>query len=281
MAPSDPSDRLFDEEEIARILQRTAELQGRRLQAPTTGLTLRELQTLAEESGLDPGLVVTAATELQSRPSARRSTWWGGPATHTMDLVLPGSVSDHAWERMLDAVRQVMGQIGRVEVRGASREWILDQKDEGTGRFSVREETDGTSRVHLTWTAPIAAIIAYIAQGVVSLVLLPLVFEEFALGLIPGLPVYLALVGSLFLLLRWIVSRATSRNQTRIEEVMRLVAAIGAADADSGREGEHGTLREADPVRKPAVDLGHGEADDPDREADGSGSGLRGRTRER
>lgn len=228
MPTHEPGDRLFDEAEIGRILQRAAELQGRRVQTPTTGLSLSELKSLASESGLDPALVATAVAELQIESAGRQDTWWGGPVHHEADIVLPGPVSDDTWERMLDAVRSGIGQIGRVEARGTTREWIVDKKDDTSGRFTVREESDGTSRLRVHWHSPVPAILAFIATGVLSLMALPLVFDEFALGVFPGIPAYLAIVATLFFAFRFLVSQQTGRQRERLQQLVQTLSAIGA-----------------------------------------------------
>lgn len=68
------SDRLFSEEEVAKVIRRAAELEAARTRNakgnPNAGLSVNELEEIAAASGLDPELVRQAATELDSGTDA-------------------------------------------------------------------------------------------------------------------------------------------------------------------------------------------------------------------
>ena len=68
------SDRLFSEEEVAKVIRRAAELEAARARNakgnPNAGLSVNELEEIAAASGLDPELVRQAATELDSGTGA-------------------------------------------------------------------------------------------------------------------------------------------------------------------------------------------------------------------
>ena len=61
------SERHYDEREVTRLLRRASELQRESGTAPATGLTLRELEEVAAEAGIDPGALRQAAAELGAR----------------------------------------------------------------------------------------------------------------------------------------------------------------------------------------------------------------------
>ncbi|AXI99546.1 hypothetical protein CYPRO_0259 [Cyclonatronum proteinivorum] len=67
------SDRLFSEEEVAKVIRRAAELEAARSRnakgSSNAGLSVKELEEIASASGLDPELVRQAATELDSSES--------------------------------------------------------------------------------------------------------------------------------------------------------------------------------------------------------------------
>jgi hypothetical protein len=105
----------FTKEEVAALLERTAELQLQqsRRHDGQPGLTLSELEHIAEEAGLDPQLLRVAATELTAIGSGSgvrglvsgkvgRST----SSTHNyIDRVIPGTCTDDGLENMVAHLR--------------------------------------------------------------------------------------------------------------------------------------------------------------------------------
>ncbi|MBT8400282.1 MAG: hypothetical protein KJO98_07385, partial [Rhodothermia bacterium] len=89
---SEPRDdeRLFGEEDVAKILKSASERQATR-KAPNAGLTLEELKQVAAEAGIDPRHVADAAKEITAPgisavPNAQvtasasdQPNFWGGP----------------------------------------------------------------------------------------------------------------------------------------------------------------------------------------------------------
>lgn len=117
----------FTDEEGRRILRRAAERQEAaeraRLREGET-LTLAELESIAEEVGIDRSYVDAAAREVVIRRDA-------GPVDVSMGLpkelvevrVLPGTVSDRQWEQMVGVLRESFGRSGIVTQFGDVREW--------------------------------------------------------------------------------------------------------------------------------------------------------------
>lgn len=71
MTDSNLPSRRYDDKEIARLLKRATELQAREPQhLERDGLTLKELEGVAREAGIDPDLLRRAASELDQEPAS-------------------------------------------------------------------------------------------------------------------------------------------------------------------------------------------------------------------
>ncbi len=112
---TEKQENTFTKEEVAALLERTAELQlqQNRQQNGQPGLTLGELEHIAEEAGLDPQLLRTAAREMATigsatgvRGLASVKVGESTNATHNyIDRVVPGACTDDALENMVAHLR--------------------------------------------------------------------------------------------------------------------------------------------------------------------------------
>jgi hypothetical protein len=94
--------RRYDDKEIARLLKRATELQAQEPHTPEhEGLTLRELEIIAREAGIDAGLLHQAAAELDR-----------GPAQTGLGPLLAGEVVSLLLERTFE------GELDASELEG-------------------------------------------------------------------------------------------------------------------------------------------------------------------
>lgn len=129
------TNRRFDEQESAFILERASADPGSEV-APSSdgdaaaarqprGLTLRQLQEIAAEAGIDPEAVSRAAAAVGRGdliPTERR-TYVGLPVGVARTIDFPRRVSDEEWERMVVAFRETFRARGRLDRHGTLREW--------------------------------------------------------------------------------------------------------------------------------------------------------------
>ena len=100
-------ERIYTEQEIAALIERTAELQAEKNRRGDrgSGLTLTELESVAAEAGLDPSLLRQAAAEMdgpRSGLSQRRSA----SSTHIFtERWVPGPLNPEAWEDVVAELR--------------------------------------------------------------------------------------------------------------------------------------------------------------------------------
>lgn len=116
--------RRFDEREIARILERAAELQQRAPLEPTaaTGLTLTELEQVAAEAGIDPRHVRAAASALeQDAPVA--GAVLGAPLRVELERTVDREVQPAAYEALAALIRDTLASPGYPSTLGKGFEW--------------------------------------------------------------------------------------------------------------------------------------------------------------
>jgi hypothetical protein len=121
-----PRERKFNDEEVALIIKRAAELQQTEQteQEPGNALTLTEVEQIAKEAGIDPRLIRRAALGLdQSEVTNRPSPWLGAPVRLVFERVVEGEVPTEEFEALVAEVRRTVGQNGIPSVLGRSLAW--------------------------------------------------------------------------------------------------------------------------------------------------------------
>jgi len=118
--------RTYDDDEVREIFSLAAETQDT-MPARTearSGLTLRELQEVGREAGLEPERVAMAAAMFDARSEPRpRETVLGVPMSVGRTAELRRPLTDREWEIVAGELRNAFGSAGRVVSRGSSHEW--------------------------------------------------------------------------------------------------------------------------------------------------------------
>lgn len=203
---TDPEAHLTDEE-TRQIIARAADRQEQAERVPLdsgTGLTLSTLQEVAREAGIDPLYVDAAAREvLLRREAAPAATRLGLPVELRAQRVIPGSVSDAQWERMVTEFREAFRKSGIVSQFGQVREWVSGNEASGMPVNIRLEPVDRNTLITLQQPTMTASQLVYAVGGGFS-VAAALVGVVFAVGdfapiilLLPILFLILALLGSL------------------------------------------------------------------------------------
>jgi hypothetical protein len=119
-------ERRFNEEEVALIIKRAAELQQTEQteRDPSTALSLSDVEQIAREAGIDPKLVRRAALGLdQPSTTNRPSPWVGSPTRLVFERVVDGEISVDEFESLIMQVRRTFGDNGVPSVLGRSLAW--------------------------------------------------------------------------------------------------------------------------------------------------------------
>ena len=114
----DPERRL-SESEVSAVLQRAGE------ESAQPGLTVAQVQEIARDVGLSPDAVSRALQESATGalvPAAVNRTL-GMPVGVAKDVLLPGPLTDEAWDVLVSVLRSTFAARGKELRSGAVREW--------------------------------------------------------------------------------------------------------------------------------------------------------------
>lgn len=152
--------RRYDEKEVGLLLRRAAELQRASPRVPDpSGLTLRELEDIAAEAGLDVSMLRQAAAELDSRiqPGAAGigASLTGAPLRVVLERVVDGEFDPASYSELLPLVLTAADLAGHAGQVGQTFTWtsqdatnvrqmqVLVSSSNGRTRFRVEERYAG------------------------------------------------------------------------------------------------------------------------------------------
>lgn len=126
--------RTYSEREASLILKRAGELAA---VDPGSGreLSLTELESAAEEAGINGALVRRAAAELAT--PATRSTdnaFLGGPTTLVFEACVDGEITTAAHEPLVNYARRHTGSTGSHDVLGGTLTWASGRSERNLTR---------------------------------------------------------------------------------------------------------------------------------------------------
>lgn len=140
--------RRYDEKEVTRLLRRASEIQRASPTAPNpTGMSLRELEEIAREAGLDVASLREAARELDA--GGRTQKEWGrrlaGAATATiLDCTIPRVASADELESLLPLIESAANISGHPSSLRNTLSWYSADSNSGRKfqiRVTVRSDT--------------------------------------------------------------------------------------------------------------------------------------------
>lgn len=140
--PRRERERRFNEEEVALIIKRAAELQQTEQVEQDTGhaLSLTDVEQIAREAGIDPKLVRRAALGLdQPSTTNRPNPWVGSPTRLVFERVVDGEIPIEEFEPLIAEVRRTFGDNGVPSVLGRSLAWSSSR---GAGRKGQGRQID-------------------------------------------------------------------------------------------------------------------------------------------
>lgn len=129
---TDPvSSRRYTDEEVKRLLKRAAELEseGPALPARVDGPTLAEIESIASEAGINPGLVRQAARELDSPGGGitvlapQSSAFLGAPTVFELERAVRGEIDQATLERLVGPIQRVADGMGHPSLLGKTLTW--------------------------------------------------------------------------------------------------------------------------------------------------------------
>jgi hypothetical protein len=126
MPDNSKRERRFNEEEVALIIKRAAELQQTEQteKDPGNALSLTDVEQIAREAGIDPKLIRQAALGLDQPSTAiRPNPWIGSPTRIVFERAVDGEIPIEEFEPLIAEVRRTFGDNGVPSVLGRSLAW--------------------------------------------------------------------------------------------------------------------------------------------------------------
>jgi hypothetical protein len=226
VADSGSRDRRYSDEEFALILRKASKLQTddpeRALSTgehPADGLSLSEIQSIAEEAGIDARRVAEAAATLSTEAAGTAARIFGGATRYHLEYVRKGEVTDEDLSRIVDVIRREAKQQGDASRVLNSLEWkmmgdvsqIYVNVIPRDGETSVQIVADRSGAGMLTYLFP--GIAAFVSIGGIGAAIEPSTVLG-VMGLIG------ACTGSAFLVARTIWSASTRSFRRRLSALM-------------------------------------------------------------
>ncbi len=210
----------YTESDFALILRKAVELQESegRIDAGH-GLSLREIQAIAAEIGLDPALIERAASLVPRTDEGKMVRLFGGPSVYQMEYVAQGEIAKEDMGKLVDAIRRATGQQGEVNEVLGSLEWkTVGEVSQILVTVSPR---DGQTSIKILANRAGAGLMTFVFPGMAGLVSIGIAGAIIEPSTVPGvLSIIVAAMGGAFLTSRTIWKATTSRFRARLRELM-------------------------------------------------------------
>jgi hypothetical protein len=235
-----PEARRYSEEEIALILRRATEMQRAEPTAPDpAGLTMADLEEIAAEAGIDPGMLRQAASELNAQlPATLGSRLAGAPTAVAIERVIEGEMPVERLEELVPTIVAATPGRGTASAVGRSLTWSSQEGSNLTEQQVLVSSQNGQTliRVEQSYSGLAAGWFGGIMGGVGGGVGFGLGGALSAtLGLGAGLVAFplAAIAGSFFMARSIYSSQVRSRQDTARALIDRLARQVEAAIAST------------------------------------------------
>ena len=143
--------RIYGEKEVGRMLERATELQQGDAPGITSGFTLRELEQIAAEAGIDPVYLRRAAQELDTR--SEDSTVWtrivGDQLMLVREVTLQGELPESGFERIVSTIQTHAREHGQPSLLGRTLTWRAETSNKSRTMQLVVTSRDGETTIRL------------------------------------------------------------------------------------------------------------------------------------
>ena len=226
--------RRYTDQEFALILRMAAEARAPSDEAALRsgdGLTLAEMTQIAAEVGIDASLVEQAADRLPH--TGRSARVLGGPTLHRRREVVPASLHPDSFARVVDTIRDVVGQHGEVHEELGRLVWsnvgevsrIRVEVAPGDGRSEVIVSVDRRGASVLTWVFPVLG--GMIGAGIVGAITEPATVAG-------GVALFAGMATGGLVVARTLWARGTRAMRGKVDTLLRETSRAIAAASGSG-----------------------------------------------
>lgn len=154
MAGSTNLPRRYDDDEVARLLKRATELHEDEPARVSRGggLTLKELEEIAVEAGINPAYLRRAARELDEPTSpgaARSKQLLGEDTTLLYERVISGEIPDEAFEDLVAVLQSSSLDYGQPSLLGRTLTWRAETPSKTRAIQVVVTSRDGETHIRV------------------------------------------------------------------------------------------------------------------------------------
>ncbi len=227
--PVPPIDeRRFTDQEVREILQKAVKKSppGRKGSlVRSEGLSLVELQSIAEEAGLDPARIETAAREVALKRSNRPGHLLGAPLVTNVERRVDGEFAPEDTPEILSVIRRTMGQQGDIAEIYGSLEWSAATDSEE--RLVTLSARDGATTIRSSSNLGNLAVLTFVPAGFLGVVLWFVGLTQVVQGASTiGFVLFFAILPALYLILRTLFARFSDAESAKLEQVVDELARL-------------------------------------------------------
>ncbi|MFV8752925.1 hypothetical protein ACNOYE_20460 [Nannocystaceae bacterium ST9] len=215
----------YDEDQVASILRRAAELQVRSGAGDPRSMSLAEVESIGREAGIDAALVRQAARELArpGPPPQRINPLLGAPASLHFEATLAGELPEHGFELLAHEIQTALGEPGIASKVGRSLTWQSTPNPGGGGRRIMITVTAMHGSTRLVADEKLGNLIGGLFGGIVGgvggggmgLIAIPIVFAPWSVPLFVG-----GVLGGSFALARTIFRSKAAQRSGELERLL-------------------------------------------------------------
>ena len=210
--------RVFNQKETAEILKTAAEKSHDGAESEGIGLTIKELEHVAAEAGIDPAEVNKAAIALDAKRQPVESSFWGGPFSFSEQVERDHEITVAEWEHMLVHIREFFQAKGDVHTRESVFEWSSPRGTTNAAHVTALKE-DGKTKISVVWTGPLTALPYYLPVPLVGILSLPFASEFLGLGAVAGMSFVALSMGVTFAAGRWALRKNLSKGFAKLRNL--------------------------------------------------------------
>ena len=127
--PSTKDKRVFNREEISKILDIASSVQIHQSKTPEQGLTEKEIISIAKDAGFDSS-VIQSAIRIFKKPVFDPSFNWVTGTNSIQDIItVDANFNKQMWEEILQEIRRTSKSIGNIQEGKKNYRWEDHKKD--------------------------------------------------------------------------------------------------------------------------------------------------------
>jgi hypothetical protein len=237
------TNRRFTDKEVALILRRASDLEKQSSSTALSkdaGLTLEELKEIAEEAGIDPGLVGRAVAEMESPKGLEKTSLLAGPGTVQREVrAIPGELSTEELAEIFRVVDAEVADQGTVVEALGNFRWTSKSRFMSTQVSLDPSQGETLMRVEERYNDAVRGVLHGIPASYGLVFGLAAVTEALSLGVIPESLILLGSIATGWGIGTSIWRLLSSRSRSRVQRLTEKLGVKGRelAPPDTDPEG--------------------------------------------